>query len=163
MSGAWATRWITAWLGAAAIASVNGAIREATYGKRMEERRAQGFSGISLVGALTLYFWALQRRWPIPSRRGAARIGVAWVALTVAFEFGLGRGVQKQSWDEMLSAYNLAQGQTWPLVLAWIGLGPEVVRRLQGLPTRQAGRRARLPLWTKCGYLLRMGSSTPSR
>ena len=134
MPDAWMTRWIAAWLGAAVIASANGAIREASYGKRMKERSAQALSGISLVGALARYFWVLQRRWPIPSRRGALRIGVAWVAMTVAFEFGLGRGVQKQSWGEMLSAYNLAQGQTWPLVLGWIGFGPEVVRQLQGPP-----------------------------
>ena len=90
MSDPWVTRWITGWLGAAAIASANGAIREATYGNRMEERRAQGLSGISLVGALSLYFWTLQRRWPIPSRRGALRIGLAWVAMSVAFEPAIG-------------------------------------------------------------------------
>ena len=53
------------------------------------------------------------------------------MALTLAFEFGLGRFVQKQSWGEMLAAYNLAKGETWPIVLTWIGIGPTVVRRLQ--------------------------------
>ena len=95
-------------------------------------RTPSGYAGVSLVAALTLYFWNLQRRWPIPSRRNAAKIGLTWVGLTIAFEFGLGRGVQKQSWSEMLSAYNVANGQTWPFVLAWIGMGPAVVRRLQG-------------------------------
>jgi hypothetical protein len=131
MSDAWATRWIAAWLGAAAIATANGAVREATYGRHLSEQSAQRLSGVSLVAALTLYFWNLQRRWPIPSRGNAAKIGISWVALTIAFEFGLGRGVQKQSWSEMRSAYNVAEGQTWPFVLAWIGFGPEVVRRLQ--------------------------------
>ena len=87
----WATRWIAAWLGAAAIATANGAIREATYGRHVSERNAQRLSGVSLVAALTLYFWNLQRRRPIPSGRNAARIGITWVALTIPFEFGLGR------------------------------------------------------------------------
>lgn len=130
MREAWATRWTAAWLGAAVIATVNGATREATYGRRMQEQAAERLSGVSLVTALALYFWSLQRRWPIPSSRDAAKIGVTWVGLTLAFEFGLGR-VQKQSWEEMLAAYDITEGETWPLVLAWIGAGPAVVRRLQ--------------------------------
>ena len=148
MSDTWATRWIAAWHGAAAIATANGAVREATYGRRVSERKAQRLSGASLVAALTLYYWNLQRRWPIPSRANAAKIGIAWVALRIAFEFGLGCGVQKQSWREMLSAYNITNGQTWPLVLAWIGIGPAVVRGLQsssGAVRSSAGGDTRLP------------------
>jgi hypothetical protein len=132
MSSSWAGRWVAAWLGAVAIATANGAVREATYGRRIRERDAQRLSGIILVVALTVYLWRLHRRRPIPSSSDAARIGIVWVVLTIAFEFGLGRGVQKQSWSEMLAAYNLAKGETWPLVLVWIGIGPTVVRRLQG-------------------------------
>lgn len=51
--------------------------------------------------------------------------------LTVAFEFGFGRLVAKQSWHELLGDYDLRRGRTWPLVLAWIAVGPAVVRRLQ--------------------------------
>jgi hypothetical protein len=126
------TRWLAAWPGAALIGVVNGGIREATYGRHLEETRANRLSGISLVTALAIYFWGLQRRWPIPSSGDAAKIGCAWVTLTVAFEFGLGRGIEKRSWGEMLAAYNVVRGEAWPLVLAWIGVGPVVVRRLQG-------------------------------
>ena len=55
MSNAWATRWVAAWLGAAAIATANGAIREATYGRSIDEQNAQRLSGVILVAALTLY------------------------------------------------------------------------------------------------------------
>lgn len=131
MSKRWATPWIAAWPGAAALGTANGALREATYGRRVGEWSANQLSGISLVAALALYFWSLHRRWPIPSAHDAAKVGALWVTLTVAFEFGLGRTVAKQSWREMLAAYNLAKGQTWPLVLAWVGIGPSVVQRLQ--------------------------------
>jgi hypothetical protein len=129
------SRWIVAWLGGAAIGVANGVAREATYGRRVSERTARQLSGLTAIGAFAAYFWALERRWPIPTGAEAANIGAAWVALTVAFEFSFGRLVANQSWDELASDYNLAQGRTWPLVLAWIGIGPSVVRRLQrGIP-----------------------------
>ena len=124
-------RWVAAWPGAAALGIANGAIREATYGRRMGEERAGRLSGITLVSGLAVYFWNLHRRWPIPTSGCAIRIGASWVALTVGFEFGFGRAVEKRSWGEMLAAYNLAKGQTWPLVVASIGIGPPFVRRLQ--------------------------------
>lgn len=130
MPRGWAKRWLAAWLGAAALGVANGALREGSYGRRLEQRTAQQLSGVTLSAALALYFWRLNRRWPIPTGADAARIGAAWVALTVAFEFGLGRA-QGQTWSEMLAAYDLAEGQSWPLVLAWIGVGPAAVRRLQ--------------------------------
>ena len=125
-------RWAAAWPGAAAIGIANGAIREATYGRRIEAERANRLSGITLVAGLAVYLWKLHRRWPIPSSRDAAAVGASWVTLTIAFEFGFGRAVEKRSWSEMLAAYNLAKGQTWPLVVAAIGIGPSAVRRLQG-------------------------------
>ena len=126
-------KWLAAWPGAAVIGVVNGGLREATYGRHIDARTANRLSGASLVTALAVYFWTLNRRWPIRSGRDAARIGCAWVALTVVFEFGLGRAIEKRPWSELLGAYNVAEGETWPFVLVWIGVGPAVVRRLQGL------------------------------
>lgn len=131
VSDRWAAPWIAAWPGAAVIGIANGAVREATYGRQIPEEAAGRLSGVSLVAALAVYFWTLHRRWPIPTTGGAARVGAVWVALTTAFEFGFGRGVEKRSWNEMLAAYSLARGETWPLVLTWIGVGPSIVRRLQ--------------------------------
>ena len=123
--------WIAGWLGGVVIGVVNGALRETTYGRRVGERTAQNISGVTGVAAWGAWFWALNRRWPIRDDREAAIIGAAWAAMTVVFEFGLGRTVQKQSWDEMLAAYDVTEGNTWPFVLAWIATGPAVVRRLQ--------------------------------
>jgi hypothetical protein len=125
-------RWTAAWLGAMLIGVANGAAREATYSKRVGERTANNISGVTLVAALGAYFRLLQARWPIGSDRDALVIGARWSALTVVFEFTFGRLVDKQSWDEMLAQYDVTEGQTWPLVLTWIGVGPAVVRRLAG-------------------------------
>src|SRR3712207_1716407 len=49
-----------------------------------------------------------------------AAIGAGWIGLTVAFEFGFGRLVAGQSWEELLADYDVSEGRTWPFVLAWI-------------------------------------------
>ena len=113
------------------IGVANGVVREATFGKVLGPRAAHAASGATAIGAFAGYFSLLQRRWPIPSTRDALRIGAAWLGMTVAFEFGFGRAVAKQSWEELLADYNLADGRTWPVVLAWITLGPAVVRQVQ--------------------------------
>jgi len=111
---------------------VNGVLREATFAKVLSPRAAHPASGATAIAAFAGYFSILQRRWPIPTTRGALTIGAWWVGLTVAFEFGFGRAVAKQSWQELLADYNLAEGRTWPLVLAWVAFGPAVIRELQG-------------------------------
>lgn len=123
--------WTAAWLGGAAIGVANGVAREATYGRTLRPRAAHQVSGLTAVAGFTTYFWALERRWPIPTARDAAIIGGTWLGLTVAFEFGFGRAVARQSWEELLADYNVTEGRTWPFVLAWIAIGPAVVRALR--------------------------------
>lgn len=124
-------RWLAAWLGAAAIGVGNGILRERTYGQRVGEGAAHQLSTATALAAFTAYFVALQRLWPIPTGSEARRVGSAWVVLTVGFEFGFGRAVARQSWDQLLADYNLSRGRTWPLVVAWLGVGPAVTRRWQ--------------------------------
>jgi hypothetical protein len=143
MRGDVASRWTTAWLGGAAIGVVNGIAREKTYGRALGEHAAHNVSGATAVAGFAGYFALLQRRWPIPSTRGALAIGAGWLSLTVAFEFGFGRLVAKQSWDELLADYDVAAGRTWPFVLAWIALGPAFVRRACPRPGRRAAARRR--------------------
>jgi hypothetical protein len=123
-------RWIAAWTGGALIGVANGVVRQATFAKIVDDRAAHAASGATAIGAFAAYFSRLQRRWPIPTTSEALTIGCCWCALTVAFEFGFGRVVAKLSWRELLADYDLRQGRTWPLVLAWIAAGPAVVRKL---------------------------------
>ena len=121
-------RWIAAWPGGAAIGVANGVLRQATYAKRLGELPAHQVSTATAIVAFAAYFTWLERRWPIRDRAEALQIGASWLTLTVAFEFAFGRRVAKLSWRELLADYNLAAGRTWPLVLAWLTLGPEIVR-----------------------------------
>ena len=107
---------------------VNGVIRELVYKDRVGETTANQLSAGSLIALLGLYFWALQRRWPLASRRHALEIGAAWAALTVVFEFAFGHWVDRKSWSELAENYDITDGNLWLAVLAWIAAGPAAVR-----------------------------------
>jgi hypothetical protein len=126
--------WLTAWLGAAGIGVANGIAREVTYGRLVSERTANQISGGTAIAAFGLYFAALQRRWPLRDTGEALGVGAAWVAMTVSFEFGFGRLVARQSWDELLADYDVREGRTWPLVLAWIAVGPAIIAASRPAP-----------------------------
>ena len=121
-------RYAAAWLGAAVLASLNGAAREALLRRRLDEDAAQKVSTASLLAILTAYTRSLEARWPIPTAREAAQIGALWVMLTLVFEFGLGRFVEHRQWSEMLADYDLAHGKLWPLVPLWMAVAPSVLR-----------------------------------
>jgi hypothetical protein len=118
-----------AWLGGAAIGVANGVAREATYAKRTSEQAAHQISGATAIAAFAGYFWILQRRWPLNERDEALTVGLVWAALTVSFEFAFGRLVAWRRWSELLADYNVSRGRLWPLVLLWLGIGPEIIRR----------------------------------
>lgn len=120
--------WILGWLGGAAIGSANGALREATYGRRLSEPAANRISVLTAIAAFAIYFRSLQRRWPLASESEAAAVGAIWVLLTISFEFGLGSKIGK-SWGEMSAEYDIRRGRLWPLVLVSLAVGPELARR----------------------------------
>ena len=88
--------WTIAWFGGAVIGIVNGATRELVYRDRVGELTAHQISTAVALALFAVYFMALQRRWPLPSRRCALQVGALWVALTLVFEFGFGHWVDQQ-------------------------------------------------------------------
>lgn len=127
-------RWLVAWVGASLLGVVNGATRELLYKDRVGESPANQISVATLIGLLALYFWVLQRRWPLATTRDALSIGAIWVALTVVFEFGFGHYVDGDSWEDLVSNYDVTAGNLWLLILLWIGVGPATVRALSARP-----------------------------
>lgn len=123
--------WLLAWLGGPLIGIANGSLRELAYRDRVGELTAHQISTGTAIGLFAGYFELLARHRPLPSTRHALEVGIAWLALTVAFEFGFGRCVAHTSWRELLADYDVRRGRLWPLVLAWIALGPALVRARQ--------------------------------
>ena len=120
--------WLLAWLGGPLIGIANGTLREVAYKDRVGELAAHQISTGTAVGLFAGYFELLAHRRPLSSTREALEVGIAWLALTIAFEFGFGHYVAHTSWCDLLADYDLHKGRLWPLVLAWIALGPAVVR-----------------------------------
>lgn len=135
---------VGAWLAVPVMAVVNGALRDLAYGKLMSEKLAHSLSVVPLIAAILLWAWLLASWAPLPSKRAGLRVGLIWLLLTLAFEFGLGalRGLEL---SEMLAQYDITQGHLWPLVPLTMGLAPELIRRLAMRSERaSAARRAGL-------------------
>ena len=111
------------------IAVGNGAFRDFVMQPRLGELHARQASTVLLIVLFAIYMAVVFRRWPLPSARQAALVGAAWLALTLAFEFGLGHFVSGLSWRDMLADYDLLSGRLWILVPLWVALGPCLFQR----------------------------------
>lgn len=129
--------WLIAWLGGSVLGIVNGVIRELVYKDEVGDLTAHYISTATLIVLLALYFWMLDRRWPLPTFSDALLIGLAWTLLTASFDFGFGHYVDRKPWSELARDYDLSAGRVWILVLAWVALGPSAVRGIRRTKSRQ--------------------------
>jgi hypothetical protein len=124
-------RYVLAWVPMVLIAIGNGALREAWLAPRLGELHARQLSTVFLLALFAVYIWAVTRIWPIRSSRKAVAIGAVWLALTLVFEFALGRFVSGLSWREMLAEYDLTAGRLWVLVPLWVAIAPFLFYRIR--------------------------------
>ena len=129
--------WFIAWLGGSVLGIVQRRRREPVYKDEVGDRTAHYISTATLIVLLALYFWMLDRRWPLPAFPDALLIGLAWALLTASFDFGFGHYVDRKPWSELARDYDLGAGRVWILVLAWVALGPSVVRGIRRTMSRQ--------------------------
>jgi hypothetical protein len=115
-------RVIGVWALLAFAMSANGILREAVLvrvaGRRLADIMSVA-SGITIILAVTRRFLGGHSN---PS--SAARTGFAWVAMTVVFEFAVGRLVDKKSWSELFGNYAIWRGKLWPVVLGTVAVSP---------------------------------------
>lgn len=123
--------WLTGWLGMVALALLNGTFRTSVTQPLVGEEVARRIATIILLLLLTGYVWWLHRRYPVPTAGLAWGVGLAWVAMTLTFEFGFGGLVEGLSWSTMLADYDITNGRIWILVPIWTAFLPTAVRRLQ--------------------------------
>lgn len=65
--------------------------------------------------------------------RQAWGIGLLWLAMTLAFEFGAGHFLFKKPWTELLLDYDLAKGRIWVLVPIVTALAPWWMAKVRGI------------------------------
>ncbi len=134
-------RYLATWFVMLLVAFVNGGLREFTYGRHLSALAANQLSCLTGIILLGTVIYLYQRRWPFVSARQAWSVGLFWMALTVAFEFLFFHYVAGHPWAELLAAYDVANGQLWPLILLWVAVAPYVFYRLAS-KYRLFGKRA---------------------
>ena len=86
------------------------------------------------------FAYLLQRYGPEHQRRDLVHVGVLWLTLTLAFEWGGSLLIQRRPVDEILQGWHVWEGYMWPYVLAAYLSANVVVGWLfhPGEPGRQA-------------------------
>ena len=108
------------WLVLAVLGVANGVLRVSTYGRRLSDLAAHQLSTVTGVLMTGVAIWLFHRYQTTTSMQQAWLIGVIWLTMTIAFEFGFGRFVAGHSWQRLLADYNLLAGRVWSLFLVWI-------------------------------------------
>ena len=121
-----AVKYIAIWSVLFAIAFVNGAVRELTYGQLVRELTAHQISSVSGIVLFGIAIWFITGQWRLQSAPQALLVGLIWAVITVAFEFLFGHYAMGHPWSRLWDDYNVLAGRLWMCVLAWIATAPLV-------------------------------------
>ena len=123
-------KYFLLWFPMVLLAVINGAAREMLYKASLGDLGAHQLSTVTLLLLFSIYIWLVIRRWPPASDRQAMLVGLLWLVLTLAFEFGFGR-FGGRSWSSLLQEYNVVAGTVWVLIPAWVAVAPFIFHRLR--------------------------------
>ena len=128
-----APRVLAVWCLLLVLAVLNGGVRDTWLTPRLGDPAGRALSTLMLCGLILLATW-LTIAWIRPGSTAAALgVGVLWVLLTLAFEFGVGHYGFRKPWPELFADYDLRRGRIWIAVLVVTLLAPIVTARLRGL------------------------------
>lgn len=113
-------------------AVLNGAVREAVLVPTFGNPVALALSGLVLSACILVISFALVPKLGRLQGRQCLYLGLFWLCLTLAFEFGFGLLLQHRTWSELLEAYTFMNGNLWPLVLLVTLIAPLAAVRLRG-------------------------------
>ena len=105
------------------LAIINGTARDLWYKQFVSELTAHQISTVLLILIFGVYIWFVMKKYPAKSGTQAIYIGLFWLTLTLAFEFGFGL-MRGHPLKELLGEYNIIKGRIWILIPAWVLLAP---------------------------------------
>jgi hypothetical protein len=98
------------------LAIVNGSVREFLVTPRFGPRQGHAISTLLLFSAIVAVAF-ITIRWIGPATAAQAwRVGIVWLAFTLAFEFLAGHYLFGTPWGTILADYNVLEGRIWPLI-----------------------------------------------
>jgi hypothetical protein len=122
-------RALLVWLLLMAAETIHGALRNLFLVPAVGDFHARQL-GVVIGSVLILAITVLTIGWIGPtSDRSALSIGMLWLALTVAFEFIIGRALGRP-WKALLADYDLTRGGLLSLGMIILALAPWVAARL---------------------------------
>ena len=128
-----AVRALAVWFLLLVTAVLNGFLRERFLIPKTGQQTGHILSTISLCALILLLTWPTIAWLDPPSAIAAAGIGVAWLVLTLVFEFGFGHYIAHKPWSELLADYDILHGRIWIFVLFTTAAAPWLTGRLRGV------------------------------
>ncbi|MFA5312938.1 MAG: hypothetical protein WC375_06460 [Methanomassiliicoccales archaeon] len=120
-----------AWAAIALCAIANGMFRGLVLTPAFGETIARMISCVMLITILLAMSNLLLRRSKLDlTERELVVIGMAWLGLTMVFEFGFGHFIEGISWEVLLIDYDVMKGRFWILVLVFTALSPYLAGRI---------------------------------
>jgi hypothetical protein len=116
------------WLLMPVAAIANGAFRDLLLAPLLGARAAEIVSALVLL-AFIYVVTAAFLSWTGSGRRPKDlwALGLLWMVLTIAFEFAFFGLLMEVPLSRLVAAYNVFNGELWPLVVAGVLLAPPVV------------------------------------
>jgi hypothetical protein len=128
-------RAVAVWGALLILAVLNGGVRDIWLSPWLADTVGRVLSTVLLCGLIFLVSW-VTIGWIRPaSAREALRVGALWLAMTLAFEFGVGHYGFGKAWSELLADYDLRHGRVWLAVLVVTLLAPLWAVRLSSRRT----------------------------
>lgn len=124
-------KYILAWFPMILIAIINGFFREKFLANYFNNLQAHQLSSISMIMLLGIYIWILFKVFFPISASQSIFIGLIWLLFTIIFEFLFGYYAMGNSWNKLLSDYNILKGKVWVFVLIWIAIAPYIIYQIQ--------------------------------
>lgn len=127
-------RFLATWGALALLMSANGIARELVLRDALPGSAADLAS--ALLGAALILLVTRTGFRPLAGAPGRTLLvtSVAFVGLTVAFEFAMGRAVDGKSWSELFADYAIWEGRPWPALLLLVALTPWIWGRWLARP-----------------------------
>ena len=119
------------WMTIIPLAILNGGLRERVLAPLIG-RLALPASGLLLCLLIFLVAYFLIPRLGKMNRKAYLGIGLAWLFMTLIFEFGFGF-LNGKSLEDLLRAYDVSTGNLWPIVVVFTGAVPGLVARIRRL------------------------------